>query len=162
MDQAERAALIEQYRTGYDRLVAALDLIPAEAWAFKPALNEWSIHEVLVHLADSEAMGAIRFRMMVSHPNATLMTYSGDAWPVDMAYMEQDWELALEGVKWAVRSTAAVLENMAEDIWTQTVIHPEYEEPLTFEQMLRFHAGHVDEHIGQINDNYKAWRQING
>ena len=37
--------------------------------------HEWSIHELIAHMADSECMGAIRVRKLIAEPGSTLMMY---------------------------------------------------------------------------------------
>ena len=54
MNQAERNQKIEEYGRGFEVLTAALDGIPPGAWEFIPAPGEWSIHEIVLHMADSE------------------------------------------------------------------------------------------------------------
>ena len=65
MNQHERNEKIELYGCGYDLLIDALKDIPREMWKFHPAPGEWSVHEVLVHLADSESNAALRARKLI-------------------------------------------------------------------------------------------------
>lgn len=60
MRSADRRAKIERYGDGYRLLAAALDEIPRAAWKFKPSNQDWSIHEVIIHLADSETNAALQ------------------------------------------------------------------------------------------------------
>ena len=66
MDKAERKALIEKYGRAYGDFIAGLKEIPKEMWQFKPAPKEWSVHEVIVHLADSETNSYLRARRMIA------------------------------------------------------------------------------------------------
>ena len=58
MNREERNEKIELYGHGYDMLIETLKEVPQEMWKFKPEPKEWSVHEVLVHLADSESNAA--------------------------------------------------------------------------------------------------------
>ena len=78
MNEIERNEKIELYGNGYDLLIEALKDIPREMWRFKPAPKEWSVHEVLVHLADSESNAALRARKLIVEPGGTLMGYDQD------------------------------------------------------------------------------------
>jgi hypothetical protein len=62
MNKQERDEKIELYGRGHDLLTAALAEVPREAWLFKPEPQEWSVHEVIIHLADSESNAALRAR----------------------------------------------------------------------------------------------------
>ena len=52
MNAAERNEKIELYGKGFSMLVEVLKDIPREMWKFKPTPTEWSIHDVIIHLAD--------------------------------------------------------------------------------------------------------------
>jgi len=61
-----RNELLELYSNAYNNLIAALEEIPKEMWQYKPAPNKWSVHEVLIHIADSEASSFVRARKIIS------------------------------------------------------------------------------------------------
>ena len=60
MTPAERHAKIAAYGEAYDLLAGALTKFPKEMWQYKPGPDRWSIHEILVHITDSEASIPIR------------------------------------------------------------------------------------------------------
>ncbi len=159
MDALERKELIEQYGRGYDDLIECLADIPKEIWKFKPTPKEWSVHEILIHLADSETNSALRARLLIAEPGKTVMGYDQDLWVDTLNYHDQKWEEALEGLKWARKTTFSLIENLSDEIWTHSVNHPDYSEPFTFEVWLNIYAGHVADHIEQINNNYKLWQE---
>jgi hypothetical protein len=51
MDRAQR---LQEYKRGYARLAATLANLPLEMWQYKTAEQEWSVHEIVMHLVDSE------------------------------------------------------------------------------------------------------------
>ena len=53
MNKQERNEKIELYGRGHDLLMQTLKDIPREMWKFKPEPKEWSVHEVLIHIAES-------------------------------------------------------------------------------------------------------------
>ena len=71
MNKQERAEKLELYGQGYQLLLETLKDIPQEMWKFKPEPKEWSVHEVLVHLADSETNAALRARKLIVEPGGT-------------------------------------------------------------------------------------------
>lgn len=60
MAPSERHSKIIAYGQAYELLSAALKQFPREMWQYKPGPERWSIHEIMVHLADSEANSYIR------------------------------------------------------------------------------------------------------
>ncbi len=162
MNQQERNEKIELYGCGYDRLMGALRDIPQEMWKFKPAPEEWSVHEVLIHLADSESNAALRARKLIVEPSGTLMGYDQEKWTAALDYHDQSYEDALEIVHLARKTTYELLKKQPGEVFEHWVRHPEYEEPYTFENWLNIYSAHIPGHIDQIRNNYKIWRDQHG
>ena len=161
MDKAERNEKIELYGKGFDMLVEVLKDIPREIWHFKPEPTEWSIHEVIIHLADSESNAALRARMLIVEPGGTLMGYDQDKWATDLNYHEQDIEDALEVTRLARKTTYALLKKQPDEVFEHIVMHPEYKEPYTFENWINIYSAHIPGHIEQIHNNVRLWKQQN-
>jgi len=159
MDKAEREALIEKYRTAFDEFVVALNKIPKEAWLFMPAPNEWSVHQVIVHLADSETNSYLRARRLVAEPGQPLMGYNQDVWADQLDYHKTSFEDALETARLVRKLTYDLLKRLPDDVWGNTAVHPEYSAPYTFEKWLRIYADHPREHARQITENYRLWKE---
>jgi hypothetical protein len=159
MTAEERNAKIEQYGQGYALLKDTLQDIPRKAWKFKPDPNEWSIHEVIVHLADSETNAALRARMLAVEPGRALMAYDQEKWALGLNYHDQDVDDSLKLVKFARRTTYNWLKTLPEDIFNNTVIHPEFDKPYSFELWLSIYSGHIPGHVEQIKNNYELWKK---
>ena len=162
MDAHERESKIDLYGKGYDLLIETLKDIPPEMWKFKPEPQEWSVYEVLVHLADSESNAALRARKLIVEPRGTLMGYNQDKWTVELDYHEQSYEDSLEIVRLVRKTTYELLKKQPSDVFDHWVRHPEYEEPYTFENWLNIYSAHIPGHIDQIRNNYKIWRDHHG
>ena len=161
MDTKERNEKIELYGRGYDLLKAALAEVPPEAWTFKPEPKEWSVHEILIHLADSETNAAMRARMLIVQPGATLMAYDQEQWAVTLGYHGQNWEDALETVRLVRKTTYELLKKQPEKVFAHTAKHPEFDDAYTFERWLKIYSSHIPGHIEQINANGKLWDRQN-
>ena len=158
MNKTERDEKIELYGRGYDLLMQTLKDIPQEMWKFKPEPKEWSVHEILVHLADSESNAALRARKLIVEPNGLLMGYDQDKWAIELNYHDQSWEDALETLKFVRKTTYKLLKEQPDEVFQNTVKHPEYDEPYTFEKWLNIYSGHIPGHIEQIKNNYLIWK----
>ena len=159
MNTTERHEKIELYGRGFDMLVEVLKDIPREMWSFKPAHAEWSIHEVIIHLADSETNAALRARKLIVEPGGALMGYDQDAWVTALVYREQDIHDALEVTRLARKTTFELLKKQPEEVFEHIVIHPEYSAPYTFENWLNIYSAHIPGHIEQIVNNYRIWKE---
>ncbi len=80
MSHDEREALIEQYARGPERIREALARVPKAALSWRPAAGKWSVHEVVVHCADSETNAALRIRYLIAEKEPLIVGYDQDAW----------------------------------------------------------------------------------
>lgn len=87
--------------------------------------DEWSIHEIVIHLADSEAIGFWRLRKTIAEPGSTLAVYDEALWAKQLAYNTQSTTLALQLFTALRASTAALLRSLPAETWQHTSIHPE-------------------------------------
>jgi len=159
MDKTERSEKMELYGRGFSLLEAALAEAPQEAMKFKPAPNEWSIHEIIIHIADSESNAALRARKLIVEPGGVLMGYDQDAWADTLNYHEHNFEDALEVTRLARKTTYELLKRQPDEVFTHSIIHPEYEAPYTFEQWINIYSAHIPGHIEQIKNNMCLWKE---
>jgi len=159
MDIKERNEKMELYGRGFDLLKTALAEVPQEAMKFKPEPKEWSVHEIIIHLADSESNSALRVRKLIVEPGGALMGYDQDQWAIQLNYHEQSIEDALEILRLARKSTYELLKRQPEEVFTHSIVHPEMSEPYTFEKWLNIYPKHIPGHIEQIKNNMKIWRE---
>ncbi len=158
MNTQERNEKIELYGRGMDLLKAALAEVPQEALKFKPEPTEWSVHEIIIHIADSESNAALRARKLIVEPGGTLMGYDQDAWAITLNYHEQSLEDALETTRLVRKTTYELLKRQPEEVFTHSIIHPEMSGDYTFEKWLNIYSGHIPGHIEQIQNNMKLWK----
>ena len=159
MDIKERNEKIELYGRGFGLLTTALAEVPKEAWKFKPAPTEWSVHEIIIHLADSESNAALRARKLIVEPGGVLMGYDQDKWANELNYHDQNVDDALETVRLVRKTTYELLKKQPDEVFTHVAKHPEYKEPYTFEMWIDLYSGHIPAHIEQIGNNVKLWKQ---
>ncbi len=159
MDKKERDEKIELYGRGIDLLKAALAELPTEAMHFKPDAMEWSVYEVIIHIADSESNAALRARKLIVEPGGVIMGYDQAHWAIKLKYYEHNFEDALNVTRLARKTTYELLKRQPEEVFTHSIIHPEYDEPYTFEKWIDVYSAHIPGHIEQIQNNIKLWRE---
>ena len=158
MNATERQSALERYGNGFQMLAETLNGIPREAWGFKPGPKEWSIHEIIIHLADSEAIAAQQARLMVAEPGGTVMAYDPDAWAVNLKYERMDADEALELLLLTRSFTARWLKTLPESAFALSVAYPGDAEPYDLDTLLRIYSGHIPDHIKQIKNNFLLWK----
>lgn len=159
MDQNERNEKIELYGRGFDLLTAALAYVPQKAWQFKASTSDWSVHEIIIHMGDSESMAALRVRKLIVEPGSMLMGYEEAKWAGALDYLKQDPEDSLQIIKYARQSTYKLLKTLSDEVFAHSVTHQEYSEPYTFEKWLNIYSKHIPDHIVQIKNSVEAWKK---
>jgi len=105
MTGEERQRRIELYGNAHSLLVEALKKFPKEMWTFRPS-GGWSIHEIIVHITDSEANSFVRCRRLIAEPGSAVLGYDENVWAQALEYEEQSTDDAIELFKWLRRRQA--------------------------------------------------------
>ncbi len=157
LSKTERAALIQRYTDGPQRLRAALATVPPAALQWRPKPGEWSAHEIACHCADSESHASLRIRMLVTDPEPVIVGYDQERWAQVLDYHAHPIEAALAVVDAVRTSTAALLRRLGDEAWSRAGRHTEWG-PYTAEDWLRIYAAHVHDHSSQIEGNVAQWQ----
>lgn len=158
MTPEERATLIASYGRAHDLLLAAAGEFPREMWQFRPSPDQWTIHEIFVHVTDSEANSYVRCRRFIAEPGKDVMAYDEMGWAAALRYHDQSVEQALELFRCLRGASHALIQTLPESAWSHTVYHPE-NGTMTMDDWLRTYERHVPEHVAQMRSVYEAWRR---
>ncbi len=156
MTPGERQTLIARYRAGYDEVVRALAGIAPEELRWRPAAGEWSAHEVVHHLADSETIAGVRLRRLLTEAAPVIQGYDQDAYAQQLRYQERPLEPALRAFEAARATTAQLLDGMGEADWRRAGTHSEIGS-YSAEAWLGIYAEHAHIHAEQIRKNRAGW-----
>lgn len=156
MSHDEREALIEQYARGPERIREALATVPKGALPWRPEAGKWSVHEVVVHCADSETNAALRIRYLIAEKEPLIVGYDQDAWARVFDYQAQPIEDSLAATSAARGRTVPLLRRLTDAEWSKEGRHTESGR-YTAEDWLRIYAAHLEGHAKQIERNVEAW-----
>lgn len=147
---------IEIYGAAYAQLVAALKRFPREMWQYRPAPGGWTIHEIIVHITDSEANSYVRCRRLLAEPGSMVLGYDEAKWAQALYYHEQSTEDALQLFQWLRLTSYKLIKDAPEAVWSNTVQHSE-EGVMTMDAWLDVYTRHVRDHIEQMEGVYQDW-----
>ncbi len=156
MTSDERARKIESYGAAHDLLVAALARFPRAMWHYRPAPDRWTIHEIVVHITDSEANSYIRCRRLLAEPGSAVLGYDEARWAHELRYHDQSVEEALELFKWLRRASFLLIQAAPDAVWSHTIMHSE-SGVMTADEWLDTYERHVRDHIEQMQGVYADW-----
>ena len=148
---------INAYAQLPERIIATIADLDETQLQFVPAIGEWSIHEVVIHLADAEAAGYWRIRRALAEPKSELPAYDQEAWASKLTYRIQDRSLALQLFTALRASTAALLRLLPEEAWQRIALHAERGE-LSVLDLFNTYVEHGEGHLRQIEQLKQAYR----
>lgn len=158
LSSEERQAKINSYGAAYERVEKTLAALPKKMWCYKPSPSEWSVHEIVIHLADAEANGYVRFRRFIAEPGSKVMAYDQDTWAKKLDYRNQNIDESLQLLKYLRSTTYSILKGLPDEVWTNTVEHSE-NGVMTLEDWLEIYTNHPAAHIAQMKHNLKLWKK---
>jgi hypothetical protein len=114
------------------------------------APGKWSVTHVVMHLADSEIVGAFRFRMVLAHDQPPIPGYDQDLWANRLKYGDADLAQALDQFTSLREANVRLLKGTTPAERERFGIHAERGEE-SIGKMIRMYAGHDLVHLRQIS-----------
>ena len=155
-----RRQQLESFGRAPTLLSAALRQFPKKkAWLYKPSADRWSIHEIILHLADSEVNVYIRSRHFVAKLESSVLKFDPARWAGSLGYFHQSSHDALEIIRCLRKATYQLLVLLPESAWENSVEHPE-DGRLSLAQWIEIQERHIPHHIDQMKKNYDKWLKM--
>jgi hypothetical protein len=149
-----RRQQLESFGRAPTLLSAALGQFPKrKMWRYKPSADRWSIHEIFLHLADSEVTVYIRSRHFVAKLESSVPKFDPARWAGSLGYSHQSSGDALEIIRCLGNATYQLLVLLPELVWESSVEHPE-DGRLSLGQWIEIQERHIPHHIDQMKLNY--------
>src|ERR1700730_18729869 len=156
MTRDERRSKLESFGHAPVLLAGALRQFPKKMWLYKPSAEKWSIHETILHLADSEASGYVCCRRFIAEPGSPVLQFDAARWAGSLGYFHQSTREALEIIRRLRKMTYQLLLTVPGPVWSHTVEHPKKRD-FTLEDWLDLQVRHIPHHVEQMKQNYEAW-----
>ena|ERR1700722_15937083 len=146
MDKAMDSALINAFEHGHHKMRQAIAGLTLEQMKAFPVPETWSIHQIVIHVADSDVIGADRMQRIIAMDNPILQAYDETLFTKNLHYHEQSVEDALKIMELNGRQMAKVLRCLTEAAFSRAGNHTEAG-PITLTQMLHRCVNHVEHHL---------------
>lgn len=148
--------MIDLFGRGPDLLAQELRRCPKKMWLYRPNSRLWSIHEIILHLADSEAYAYVCCRQFIAEPGSGIAEYDAGAWAASLGYFHQSTREALGLISRLRKMTHQILRFVPNAVWAHTTQAPN-KRTMTLERWLEIQANHIPHHIEQIHQNFEDW-----
>src|SRR5208282_4112419 len=129
---------------------------PKKMWLYKTSAERWSIHEIILHLADNEANAYIYCRRVIAEPGSRVLAYNPALWAGSLGYFHQSTKEALEIIKRLRRMTYQVLISLPETVWSHAVACPEGC-TTTLDDWLDRQERQIPHHVDQMKESFTIW-----
>jgi hypothetical protein len=115
--------------------------------ARRPQPQQWSVTEILAHLADTEMVYGFRLRLILGANGLPIQGFDQDAWA--RFYAQQDPALSLEAWRLDRERTVRLLRGLAPKDWKRFGVHSERGRE-TLRRVVELMAGHDLNHLRQV------------
>ena len=115
----------------------------------RPTPEQWSVIEILAHLADSEVVCGWRLRAIIAAPGTPIEAYDQNAWNIAGHYATRDALQCIEQFRAMRKANLALLKSLTPEQWSHYGMHAERGKE-TVEQIVSLIAGHDLNHVQQI------------
>jgi hypothetical protein len=148
--QEDRPSRIKAYADGHVAIVAALSgLAPAQLDQHEP--GEWSVRQIVHHLADTEVFRCTRLRRLLAEPEAMILAFD-EGRMAELLHYGRPIETSLALFDAGVRSTLELLGLMSDADWARSGLHSEYG-AFSMDDWLDRAVAHLPDHAAQIRTN---------
>ncbi|WP_079508917.1 DinB family protein [Mesobacillus jeotgali] len=148
--------LIEEYSRGYEMLRESIKGLSEEEIRFKPGKDKWSIHQVIIHITDSELVSTYRLKKVLSEPEPLLTSTDQDAWANSLNYEQLDREQYFLLFKLLRTSMLPILLNLTTEQLERGGVYADAGR-FTFKELLEYRIQHIRGHLNQIEKLKKSF-----
>jgi uncharacterized damage-inducible protein DinB len=138
--------LIEAFAAGGEALRQAVQGLTREDLLARPGPGDWSIQELVIHLADSDAIAIDRMKRVLTEDNPPLLYADESAYVERLLHDEQSLEDALTLFEVGRRQWSRVLRKLPDDAFARRGTHNRAG-IVTLGGMVEGYIKHVEHHL---------------
>lgn len=125
---------------------------------FVPEPGKWSVRQIIGHLADSEIVGAMRFRQVIAEEQPRLQAYDQTAWGAKLDYSKRKVSQLIEMFRHVRSENYELLKDLPEAAYQRVGMHSE-RGPMTLLQLLELYTQHAEKHCVQLRNVRAAYKE---
>jgi len=150
LSAAERERYISSIEKLPRRLRAAVAAFTPERWQTPYRPGGWTVHQLVHHIPDSHVNAYTRFKLALTEDMPTIKPYDEAKWaelPDGKSRLVEESLMLLEALhaRWVF-----LLRRMQPADFARKLNHPDWETPLSLDQMLALYSWHCRHHVAHI------------
>lgn len=153
------AALIDEYLTGTDTIRRTVDELTDAELDAHPIDRQWSIRQVICHIADFEMIYADRMKRVIFEERPALAGGDPGSLAAGLAYGWRTPIDELQVIESVRRQMAVILRSLPNDAFRRVGVHPR-DGSLTLTNLLQRITNHVPHHLRFIEAKRRALASI--
>ncbi|MCC6682582.1 MAG: DinB family protein [Phycisphaeraceae bacterium] len=138
--------LIDRFEDGGLQLRGAIKTVSPDIAKLRSAPGTWSIHELVIHLADMDAIGIDRMKRVVAEERPALANADETAFIEKLHPHAQSMDEAAMLFDIGRRQWARVLRQLSDAEFQRSGLHS-VDGAVTLERLLQRYADHLDHHL---------------
>ncbi len=139
--------LVERYAAGAAQPAQAIAGLTTEQLNAFPVPGTWSIQQIVIHLMDSDLIGADRMKRVAAEQRPpTLLGYDESSFAQNLFYDQLDPHMACEVFEKNRLLTAEILRRLPEEAFARVGDHNEHGR-LSLAEFVKDYADHLDHHL---------------
>lgn len=146
--QPAQPALLSEYLEATSEIEQLLRELSAPQLDARQSPHDWSVRQIVHHLADVEVGDAMRLRQMLAHESPLIVAYDEERFAARLHY-ERPIESSLATFFALRASNTSILELIAEQDWSRTGRHEEHDR-YSVEILVGRSSEHDRLHLAQI------------
>lgn len=115
--------LVDQYEAGASATSRTIAGLTRDQLLAHPVAGTWSIQQIVVHLADCEAVFADRIKRVVAEERPRLEAFDENLWMKSLATASRPAEECAALIGLTRRQVATILRELAPGAWTRVGVH---------------------------------------
>lgn len=149
--------LIATYLAGPELLYSAVEDLTDDQLDQHPIEGQWSIREVICHLADFEPIYADRMKRVIVENEPRFGGADPSAFAARLGYRVRSVETEITLIRAVRRQMADILNSLPDDAFTRTGIHPR-DGALSLAVLLSRITNHIPHHLQFLAAKRRALR----
>lgn len=151
-------SIIERYAAGALAPAKAMEGMTREQLLATPVPGKWSTQQVIIHLMDSDLVGAERMKRVIATQRPLLLGYDETAFAQSLFYDRLDAALACDIFAKNRELVAVILRALPDEAFKRTGVHSERGLE-TLEELVVGYCAHLEHHLKFIEEKRRALRR---
>ena len=154
---SELQGILERFRRGAELLAVATTGAAGPELDFKPE-GKWSVRQIVSHVADAEAVAAMRLRQIIAEENPTMIAWDQNAWTERLDYDKRKMSSVLEIFRVLRASNYELIKDLPESAYARTGMHSERGR-ISLLELVTGMAEHAENHATQLRGVRAAYKE---